>query len=98
LEVRKSLTLVEYVLLVPDSIVLQPGRPAGLLASNTELFREFQAPDHALNQTTLALKHWQVYSLAAPSQVPGRLAWARELVAYWGIQLLLVSFTDSLPL
>ncbi len=29
------LTLVEYVLLVPDSIARQQGRPAGLLASDS---------------------------------------------------------------
>ncbi len=29
------LTLVEYVLLVPDSIARPPGRPAGLLASDS---------------------------------------------------------------
>jgi hypothetical protein len=45
------LTLVEYVLLVPDSIARPPGRPADL--------RAIQAPAHALNQITLE----QVYSL-----------------------------------
>ncbi len=29
------LTLVKYVLLIPDSIVRPPGRPAGLLASDS---------------------------------------------------------------
>ena len=48
------LTLVEYVLLVPDSIVRPLGRPPVCL-------RAIQAPAHALNQITL--KHWQVYSL-----------------------------------
>ena len=48
------LTLVEYVLLVPDSIARPPGRPPVCL-------RAIQAPAHALNLITL--KHWQVYSL-----------------------------------
>jgi hypothetical protein len=47
------LTLVEYVLLVPDSIARPPG----------SRLQAIQAPAHALNQVTLALKHWQVYSL-----------------------------------
>ena len=48
------LTLVEYVLLVPDSIARLPGRPAGLLASDS-------GTGPRMKQITL--KHWQVYSL-----------------------------------
>jgi hypothetical protein len=50
------LTLVEYVLLVPDSIARLQGRPGQAVCS-----RAIQALAHALNQITL--KHWQVYSL-----------------------------------
>ena len=43
------LTLVEYLLWVPNSIVRPPARPVELLASDSEL--------------EITLKHWQVYSL-----------------------------------
>jgi hypothetical protein len=48
------LTLVEYILLVPDSIVRQQGSPQVYLLV-------IQAQAHTLIQITL--KHWQVYSL-----------------------------------
>jgi hypothetical protein len=55
-----------------------------------------QVPAHTLNQTTL--KHWQFYSLLLGSTLvsawaPCLGAAARALAAFWGIQLLLVSFT-----
>jgi hypothetical protein len=64
------LTLVEYVLEVPDSNPRLPGRPACLPA--------IQAQAHTLNQITL--KHWQVYSLLLGSTLisasaPRLLSW-----------------------
>ena len=64
------LTLVEYVLLVPDSIARPPGRPLVCLPA-------IQAPAHALNKTTL--KHWQFYSLLLGSTLLS--AWAPGLGA-----------------
>jgi hypothetical protein len=62
------LTLVEYVLLVPDSIARLPGSPAGLLVS-------YSGTGPRIEPTHTALNHWQVYSLclATPLSVPERL-------------------------
>jgi hypothetical protein len=50
------LTLMEYALLVADSIALPLGSPASLIASDSGTGQRIE-PNHT------ELKHWQVYSL-----------------------------------
>jgi hypothetical protein len=80
------LTLVEYVLLVPDSIARQQGRPAGLLASDSGTGPRIE-PNHTKALAGLFTAAWQ-----HPCQCLS--AWALALVACWGIQLRRVSFTQ----
>jgi hypothetical protein len=80
------LTLVESVLLVPDSSALPPGRPAGLLASYSGTCPCIE-PNHTQALAGLFTAAWQ-----HPCQCLS--AWALPLVAYWGIQLWRVSFTQ----
>ncbi len=83
------LTLVEYVLLVPDSIARPRGRPAGLLASDSDTGQRIE-PNHTTTARALAglfTATWQ-----HPCQCLS--AWALALVACWGIQLWRVSFTQ----
>ncbi len=79
------LTLVEYVLLVPDSIARPPGSPAGLLASDSGTGPRIE-PNHTKVLAGLFTAAWQ-----HPCQCLS--AWAQTLVACWGIQLWRVSFT-----
>ncbi len=82
------LTLVEYVLLVPDSIARPPGRPAGLLASNSGTCPRIQVePNHTRALAASFTAAWQY-----PCQCLS--AWELVLEACWGIQLWLVSFTQ----
>jgi hypothetical protein len=80
------LTLVKCVLLVPDSIACPPGRPAGLLASDAGTGPRIE-PNHTEALAGLFTAAWQ-----HPCQCLS--AWALALVACWGIQLWLVSFTQ----
>jgi hypothetical protein len=80
------LTLVEYLLWVPDSIARQPARPAELLASDSGTGPRIE-PNHTQALAGLFTAAWQ-----HPCQCLS--AWALELAACWGIQLLLVSFTQ----
>ncbi len=64
------LTLVEYVLLVPDSIARPPGRPAGLLASDSGTGPRIEA-NHTQALAGLFTAAW--HKLAAPLSVPERL-------------------------
>jgi hypothetical protein len=52
------LTLVEYVLLVPDSIARPPGRPAGLLASDSGTGPRIE-PNHTKALAGLFTAAWQ---------------------------------------
>ncbi len=79
------LTLVEYVLLVPDSIARPPGRPAGLLASYSGTGPRIET-NHTQALAGLFTAAWQ-----HPCQC--LRAWAQALAACWGIQLRRVSFT-----
>ncbi len=79
------LTLVEYVLLIPDSIERPPGSPAGLLASDSGTGPRIE-PNHTQALAGLFTAVWQ-----HPCQCLS--AWARALAACWGIQLRRVSFT-----
>jgi hypothetical protein len=79
------LTLVEYVLLVPDSIARPPGRPAGLLASDSGTCPRIEA-NHTKALAGLFTAAWQ-----HPCQCLS--AWALALAACWEIQLWRVSFT-----
>jgi hypothetical protein len=79
------LTLVEYVLLVPASIARPPGRPAGLLASDSGTGPRIEA-NHTKALAGLFTAAWQ-----HPCQCLS--AWARALAACWEIQLWRVSFT-----
>jgi hypothetical protein len=79
------LTLVEYLLWVPDSIARQPASPAGLLASDSGTGPRI-SPYHTQALAGLFTIAWQ-----HPCQCLS--AWALALEACWGIQLLLVSFT-----
>ncbi len=63
------LTLVEYVLLVPDSIARLPGRPAGLRGSDS-----LAGTGPRIEPITLRLKHWQVYSLLLGSTLVSHCA------------------------
>jgi hypothetical protein len=82
------LTLVQYVLLVPDSNACLQGRPAGLLAcySGTGPGPRIE-PNHTQALAGLFTAAWQ-----HPCQCLS--AWARALAACWGtqIQLQRVSF------
>ena len=79
------LTLVEYVLLVPDSIARLTGRPAGLLASDSGTGPRIE-PNHTKALAGLFTAAWQ-----HPCQCLS--AWALALAACWEIQLWRVSFT-----
>jgi hypothetical protein len=79
------LTLVEYLLWVPDSIARQPTRPAGLLASYSGNSPHIE-PNH-----TKALAGLFTAAKQHPCQCLS--AWALALAACWVIQLLQVSFT-----
>ncbi len=79
------LTLVEYTLLVPDSIARPLGCPAGFLASNSGTCPHIE-PNHTKALAGLVTAAWK-----NPGQCLS--AWARALAAYWGIQLWQVSFT-----
>jgi hypothetical protein len=79
------LTLVEYLLWVPNSIVRPPARPAGLLASDSGTGPRIE-PNHTQALAGLFTAAWQ-----HPCQCLS--AWALALAACWGIQLLWVSFT-----
>ncbi len=79
------LTLVEYVLLVPDSIARPPGRQAGLLASDLGTSPHIE-PNHTKALAGLFTAAWQ-----HPCQCLS--AWSLALAACWGIQLWRVSFT-----
>ncbi len=79
------LTLVEYVVLVPDSIARLPGRPACLLASDSGTCPRIE-PNH-----TQALAVFSTAALQQPCQCLS--SWALVLAACLGIQLLQVSFT-----
>jgi hypothetical protein len=59
------LTLVEYVLLVPDSIARLQGRPAGLRGSDSGTSPHIEP---------IKLKHWQVYSLLLGSTLVSHCA------------------------
>ncbi len=75
------LTLVEYLLLVPDSIARPPGRPAGLLASYSGTGPRIEAlANHTKALAGLFTAAWQ-----HPCQCLS--AWARALAACWEIQL-----------
>jgi hypothetical protein len=80
------LTMVEYVLLVPDSIARQPGRPACLLAIDSDTGLHIE-PNHTKALAGLFTAAWQY-----PCQCLS--TWALALVACWGIQLWRVSFTQ----
>ncbi len=81
------LTLVEYVLLVPDSIARPPGRPgpAGLLESDSGTGPRIEA-NHTKALAGLFTAAWQHPCLCLS-------AWAQALAACWEIQLWRVSFT-----
>ncbi len=79
------LTMVEYLLWVPDSIARTPVRPAGLLASASGTGPHIE-PNHTQALAGLFTAAWQ-----HPCQCLS--AWARALAACWGIQLRRVSFT-----
>jgi hypothetical protein len=79
------LTLVEYVLSVPDSIERLPARPAELLASYSGTGPRIE-PNHTQALAGLFTAAWQ-----HPCQCLS--AWALALAACWGIQLQRVSFT-----
>ncbi len=79
------LTLVEYLLWVPNSIVRPPARPAGLLASNSGTGPRIE-PNHTQALAGLFTAAWQ-----HPCQCLS--AWALALAACWGIQLRWASFT-----
>ncbi len=70
------LTLVEYVLLVPESIARPPGRPAGLLASDsgTSPRIEPKLPNHTKALAGLFTAAWQ-----HPCQCLSAQAWALAL-------------------
>jgi hypothetical protein len=76
---------VEYVRLVPDSIARPPGRPAGLLASDSGTGPRIE-PNHAKALADLFTAAWQ-----HPFQCLS--AWALALATCWGIHLWWVSFT-----
>ncbi len=78
------LTLVEYVLLVPDSIERPPARPAGLLASYSGTSPHIE-PNHTQALAGLLTAAWQY-----PCQCLS--PWALALAACLGIQLLRVIF------
>jgi hypothetical protein len=80
-----KLTLVKYVLLVPDSIALLPGRPAGLLASDSGTGPHIKA-NHTKALAGLFTAAWQ-----HPCQCLS--SWALALEACWEIQLWRVCFT-----
>jgi hypothetical protein len=52
------LTLVEYILSVPDSIARPPGRPTGLLASNSGTSPHIE-PNHTRALAGLFTAAWQ---------------------------------------
>jgi hypothetical protein len=84
------LTLVKYLLVlwVPDSIARPPGpgRPAGLLASDSGTGPRIEPNlNHTKALAGLFIAAWQ-----HPCQCLS--AWARALAAWWGIQLRRVSF------
>ena len=79
------LTLVEYLLWVPNSIARPPARPAGLLASDSGTCPRIE-PNHTQALAGLFTAAWQ-----HPCQCLS--AWARALAACWEIQLWRVSFT-----
>ncbi len=78
------LTLVEYLLWVPDSFARPPARPAGLLASDSGTGPHIE-PNHTQALAGLFTAAWQ-----HPCQCLS--AWALALAACWGIQLLQVSY------
>ncbi len=78
------LTLVEYLLWVPDSIIARPpASPAGLLASDSGTGPRIE-PNH-----TQALAG--LFTAAGQHPCQCLSAWAQALAACWGIQLLRVS-------
>ncbi len=97
------LTLVEYLLWVPDSIARPPARPAGLglLASDSDSEVQAPWPAHSLPLSEPTWNHRDTQALAGLStaasswQHPCQClsTWVLALVACWGIQLLRVSFT-----
>jgi hypothetical protein len=78
---------VEYVLLVPDTIALLPGRPAGLLESDSGTGPRINA-NHTKALAGLFTAAWQ-----HPCQCLSSWALALPVAAYWEIQLWRVSFT-----
>jgi hypothetical protein len=78
------MTLVEYLLWVPESIARPPARPAGLLASDSGTCPLIE-PNQTQALAGLFTAAWQ-----HPCQCLS--AWARALAACWGIQLQRVSF------
>jgi hypothetical protein len=71
------LTLVEYLLWVPNSIARLPARQAGLLASDSGTGPRIE-PNHTQALAGLFTAAWQ-----HPCQCLS--AWARALAACWGI-------------
>jgi hypothetical protein len=78
------LTLMENVLLVPDSIARPPGRPAGLLASDSGTGPRIES-NYSKALAGLFTAAWQ-----HPCQCLS--AWAGVLAACWEIQLWRVRF------
>jgi hypothetical protein len=83
------LTLVEYLLWVPNSIARPPARPAGLLASDSGTGPRIE-PNHTQALAGLFTAAWQ-----HPCQCLS--AWARALAACWGIRCGGSASPDSPP-
>ncbi len=81
------LTLVEYIVLVPDSIARPPGRPAGLLASDSGTSPRIEA-NHIKALAGIFTAAWQ-----HPCQCLS--SWALALAACWEIQLWRSASPDS---
>ncbi len=67
------LNLVEYVLWVPDSFARPPGRPAGLLASDSGTSSRIE-PNHTKALAVLFTAAWQ-HPHQCLGALPGRRRW-----------------------